>query len=138
MTSDAPRVDTDSSSPISLAVENRDGAELEIDVSGFEGECLAHPESGAVHDGDEGTFSDAGGRVAALVEDGEHLVGAEDLGGEREPFVRRDLPGAGPGSAAAVLMITPYGERRTRRETICYAISDLCYTIITCARICIS
>ena len=85
-----PRIDTDRSSPIAFAVEHRNGTDVEVDILWLEGECFAHPESGAVHDGDEGAVPDTSGCVAALVEDGEHLIWREDLSREREPFVRRN------------------------------------------------
>ena len=84
-----PRVDPDGPSLIALSVKDRNGTDIEIDVFGFEGEYLAHPEPGAVHDRDEGAVPDPGGRGLALVEDGENFLWREDLSREREPFLRR-------------------------------------------------
>jgi hypothetical protein len=88
------RVDADRSSSVALSMKYRNGADVEIHILWFEGERFTHSEPGAVHDRDEGPISDSGGRVAALIEDGEQLLRREDFSGEREPLVGWNLPPA--------------------------------------------
>lgn len=80
-------IDAHGATAISLAVEYRNGTGSHVNVLWCEVEGFADSETRAVHDGDKGAVPDAGGRVPALIQDGEHLFGGEDLSGEREPLL---------------------------------------------------